>query len=448
MSDNKKILITGSSGFIGSHVCQLFTKEQIPHTLLKRSSHFSHHSKQKAEYSEYLYLDWPNDLDSLDLKNFSTIIHLAYPQIKQSDTEESLHQKHLLPVKSIITRIKATNPECHLIFISSQSSSSETSSKYGQIKHQTEQLIIKSDIPFTILVPGLVYGNGGKGLFGQIEKLTTLIPVIPVPGGDDKILQTVQVWDIAKAILKIVKNPDAHSRKKYFLANPPLTFAGFVKKISRSKKKNTLLLPIPDALILNVLGLMERIMKNPPFTKTNYLGLVQNREIDSIEGWKALEIEPISLDEGLNDLIQNPFPLLEEAEDKALAKEADYLFSSLFNKQAPYEIIERYIDAHSFIFKKNSASQKNQILQQIIDNRLDVEAIELALPEQESIIKDKLLLLCYLAELEPEFYPGFSNKNKSFLLGCLHLSYATIAMVLKKIKGHYLLWRHPECTMQ
>jgi nucleoside-diphosphate-sugar epimerase len=448
MSDNKKILITGSSGFIGSHVCQLFDKEEVPHTILKRSKFFSHHTKQKTAHSEDLYLEWPEDLESLDFKDFSAIIHLAYPQIKQSDTEESLHQKHILPVKRIIKRIKETNPGCHLIFISSQSSSAETSSKYGQIKYQTEQLILESDIPWTILVPGLVYGNGGKGLFGQIEKITSLFPVIPVPGGEDKILQTVQVWDIAKAMLILINNRDPHARKKYFLSNPPTTFATFVKKISVSKKMKTLLIPIPDSLILNALGLLERIMKNPPFTKTNYLGLVQNKEIDFIEGWRALGIEPMSLDEGLHEMVHNPFPLLEGVEEKALAKEATYLFSSLFHRHIPYEIIKRYISAHSFMFRDDSSSPGNQIVPYLIEKGLDIEAIELALPKKDNVLRNKLLLLCYLAELEPEFCTKFSNKHKNFILGCAHASYATLAMIIKKIKGHYLIWRHPECTMQ
>src|SRR5690606_11560687 len=98
-----------------------------------------------------------------------------------------------------------------------------------------------------------------KGLFGKILTLLNFSPVLPIPGGKDKEVQDVYIWDLVKGITLIIQNLDLHKNKLYYLANPPLPFINFIKAIKKNLHKSTLLLPIPDSITLRFLGLLERI---------------------------------------------------------------------------------------------------------------------------------------------------------------------------------------------
>jgi nucleoside-diphosphate-sugar epimerase len=456
MGKDGNILITGSSGFIGTHLCAFLEACDTPYITLKRRSQFldtqspsnSANVSTAHQKANTLELKWPEEISNIDFASFRAIIHLAYPQIKQSEPYENLHQKHILPVQTIISQIERTNSNCHLLFISSQSASPDTTSAYGRIKHETENILLDSTIPYSILVPGLVYGAGGKGLYGQIDCLISLSPFIPVPMGSDKTVQPVYIWDVIQAILRILENPNSHVQKKYYLATKPITFSTFVRKIAESKNVKRALLPVPDALVFSGLGFLECIFKNPPFTRTNYLGLVQLTEIDHETGWKTLDITPHSITDGLKESIQNPYPFLKDASERKLALEARYLFRQVFKQEIPFRILKKFIEAHHFL----DMTEETLDTEYMTKENLDAQALALMTGsrtgEKRTFLKSKMLLLSYLAELEPAYRHHFFNKKRSRFYAFPALAFMLLSTLFKYIKGRYILWRHPQCMMQ
>jgi nucleoside-diphosphate-sugar epimerase len=160
MNSAPRVLITGSSGFIGNHLCQILKEYDIDFTRLVRTSHSLINSDQisTSRIPNLIELSWPEHLTSLDLSPYSSIVHLAHAQIKQTMSKEELYASHIKPVEILIERIKESNPQCHFIFISSQSADPDSNSKYAQIKFAIEKILEKSEIAFTIIRPGLVYG--------------------------------------------------------------------------------------------------------------------------------------------------------------------------------------------------------------------------------------------------------------------------------------------------
>jgi len=455
MNPAPNVLITGSNGFIGNHLCQILKEYNIDFSRLVRASHQSISPTQhtSSSTSNLVEVSWPNDLTKLNLRPYSCIVHLAHAPIKQTMSEEVLYANHLKPVEIMIERIKKTNPQCHFIFLSSQSADPDSSSKYGQVKFALEKMLEKSEIAFTIIRPGLVYGATNKGLFGKILTLINFSPILPIPKGNDKKIQDIYIWDLVKAITLIIKNLDSHKNKLYCLANPPLPFIDFIKAIKNNLHKSTLLLPIPDSITLGTLDLLERIIKNPSFTKTNFLGLLNLHVMNHQEAWIKIGLSPTPLDEGLREMYEGHIPdtLAKTEKNFNLTKEADYLFKSLFGHAPSPTTTRRYIEADATLWPdKTSSTFLNMScnMSYILNERIDPEALELVLRKRKNILRNKLLLLSYLGEIDPHISPSFINEKDNRLIAFLHLGYGLLRTIVKTVKGHIILLRHSKCMMR
>lgn len=455
MNSAPRVLITGSSGFIGDHLCQILKEYDIDFTRLVRTSHSLINSDQinSSRGPNLIEISWPEHLTSLDLSPYSSIVHLAHAPIKQTMSKEELYAQHIKPIEVLIERIKKSNPECHFIFLSSQSADPDSSSKYAQIKFAIEKKLEKSEIAFTIIRPGLVYGTTKKGLFGKILTLQNISPILPIPSGKDKKIQDVYIWDLVKAITLITQNLDSHKNKLYYLANPQLPFNTFIQTIKRNLHKRTILLPISDSITLRFLDLLEKIIKNPSFTKTNFLGLLNLKVMNHQEAWIKIGLIPTPLENGLREMYEGRIPdsLAKTEHNLNLAKEANYLFNSLFNLPPSPTITKRYIEAEATLWPDKSSStlfNSSCDMSYILYKRIDPEALEMAIRKKKNILRNKLLLLSYLAEIEPDFSNLYLNHKENTALAFMHLAYGLLRTIVKTVKGHIILLRHSKCMMR
>lgn len=347
MCSKPNILVTGASGFIGGHVVSCLKEQGLSYKILKRGNNF-------LDDGENLTIDYPEGIKQIDFFNFSSVIYLSYAQVKQTQSEEDIYKSNIYPFKLLLEQIAVTNPKCGVVFISSFSSSQVTKSKYGLLKYNMEELLKKSNLQWTILVPGLVYSsNTNKGLYGKISLLLRYCPIIPVPYSKDRFIQPVSVLDIARACVEVAGNTNKYIGKVYFLAGDRIRFYEFIKAISHSLKKKRIFVPISDFFIFLFLGILEKLQKNPSFTRTNYLGLVSSKFIDCGESWKELNIKPLNLEEGLLSMKQEEQEFFVDP-----SYEAKRLFKYLFNSDIPEIVLKRYLECYPKFFNNSNTHSK------------------------------------------------------------------------------------------
>ncbi|MBX9742863.1 MAG: NAD-dependent epimerase/dehydratase family protein [Chthoniobacterales bacterium] len=432
------ILITGASGFIGSHICLLFEKNKIPYTILKRQET----QDSNREASNTISIEWPEGINLLDLSKFSSILYLTYIPICQSMSQEAIEYANLLPISLFIDRIKESNPACHLLFISSQSAISHTASKYGKIKLAAENLIKKSEVSWTILRPGLVIGASSKGLFSRISTLIRWVPIIPLVGTADNVIQPVYLSDIGNVIMKIVGSPESYAACEYNLASSPIKFHDFLRKIAISFHLKRLFLPLPKKLVYFSLLLIEHLWKNAPVTTTNLLGFLDLRIMPVEASWNALKMSPTPLGEALKGIAKEQEALNDLPFPYDLEIEAKILFKTLFSVSPSTKLIKRYLDAHQM---NKSMEICDPSIKYILSHQLDIEAVELAIRPKKTILTKKLLMLTFLAEIDPITSQAMVNEKDCRFFAFASLFYFFIRSIYKKVKGHFLLWRHPKC---
>ena len=120
------------------------------------------------------------------------------------------------------------------VYVSAVSAAYPRKNSYGQSKVEAEALVAASGIPWAVLRPTMVYGDGGGLHFAKLAALVGKAPgVFPVFGPGTAKLQPVHVEDVANAIRIALENPAALGGTWGVSGATVVTFDELVKRIAR-----------------------------------------------------------------------------------------------------------------------------------------------------------------------------------------------------------------------
>lgn len=213
----KKILITGASGFVGSHLVEA-AKDQL----------FEVHAAVRASsltdeiipfVDKFVYPDWnsPQDLDKLLLtEKYDFIIHAA--ALTKSKSEQEMYKVNVDFTKNLLQSVSnlAEKPK-RIVFVSSlaaigpipyqenrfiqDDSPYHPVTVYGRSKRDAE-LMIKEQfdhLPITIVRPTAVYGPREKDLFILFDTMNKGFE--PYIGRKPQALSFIYVKDLVEVLL-------------------------------------------------------------------------------------------------------------------------------------------------------------------------------------------------------------------------------------------------------
>jgi len=260
--DLRKILVIGASGYVGKNVCLALAANGFRVIAASRSCIGLQHPSIESVRSpdlEDASADWTRLFNGVDVA-----IHAA--GMVHGDVDDPRHEA--VNYKSILKLIAGASAAgvSRFVYISSLAAQSASFSKtvlteddepkpinaYGRAKLAAERAIRQSELQYTILRPVVIYGAGAKGNLALLERLSNLR--IPLPFGDlDAARSILSIDNLIGAILSVIQSSDA-AFQTYLVADPiPLSVKQIVSRIRRSKKRRTLLFPIPSSLLKAVL---------------------------------------------------------------------------------------------------------------------------------------------------------------------------------------------------
>ncbi len=260
----KSILITGATGFIGSHLTPQLEQENYQITIALRtpSSKLSHHKQIEIKNIDD-QTNWQNALENID-----TVIHMAARAhiLKESVANPEAEFNKIntqgtinLVRQSIQAKVK------HFIFLSSigavttlsdtiinESSPCNPDTPYGKSKLEAEKAIEKlcknTSMTYTILRPTLVYGANNPGNMERLLKLTA--KGLPLPlGSINNSRSLIYVGNLVESIMTCIDQPNAKNQTFIVSDGEDLSTPELIKKIGKAMEKTPLLLPIPPSLI-------------------------------------------------------------------------------------------------------------------------------------------------------------------------------------------------------
>ena len=256
-----KVLLTGASGFVGSHILDALRARDVPVALLLRTSSdkrflSQHLSKVESRTGSI------NDLESLNtaLGGISHIIHCAGCTKARKNAEFYIINQ--LGTRNVVTAANARGGQIErLVHISSLAVTGPATpdkparendrpnpiSSYGKSKALAEsELRDKCEVPFTILRPPAVYGPRDNGFFPMFQAVSRHI--LPRPSAT-QMLSLVFAEDLARGIVEALLDPMAAGRTYFISSAEIVSGRQMADEIAAKMGHWTAPLPMPPALL-------------------------------------------------------------------------------------------------------------------------------------------------------------------------------------------------------
>jgi NADH dehydrogenase len=257
------ILVTGASGFVGSHtvptllaaghrvvaLCRTMTSGE---TVVGRLA-----DAQRANVEVRIGdLTRPATLGPA-LAGIDGVVHLvALPRDFNGGAD--LRLVNTEGTRAMVAAMKSAGVR-RIIHMGAMGVTDDPALHYASSKAKAEALVSASDLAWTILKPSLQFGEG-DGFFNIVAGLVRLSPgIVPVPGDGLARFQPIHADDVAAVVVRAVADPTTVGGV-YELGGPRYwTYREITREVIRALGKRRAIVPMPVPLIRLVAGTAERL---------------------------------------------------------------------------------------------------------------------------------------------------------------------------------------------
>jgi NADH dehydrogenase len=172
-----KILVIGSSGFVGSHVMNHLKSLDAKLATFLRRGEIDNDSVQSYRGD----ITNPRDLEhAMELFRPDIVVHLV-GIIKEKKPDVTFQNIHVEGTKNIVQSAKKFGIK-KIIYISALGAAKNAATEYYKTKFEAEQIIRDSGLDYTILRPSLMFGKGAGFTNMLAKQLRLPLPFCPLIG--------------------------------------------------------------------------------------------------------------------------------------------------------------------------------------------------------------------------------------------------------------------------
>ncbi len=275
-----RALVTGATGFVGSHLAEALRRRGDEVTALARSSN------KAATLAPLGVKVVPGDLHDAGalqraVENQDVVFHVAGVVAARSEAD-FMRANRDGTANLVAAAERAGDPK--LILVSSMAAGGParygaplTGSEpphpvtaYGRSKLAAEQVVTATSLPWCILRPPMVYGPRDREVL-KVFRLARL-GMGPVFGDGGQQLSAVHGADLAAALVAVATSGGAEGRI-YYPCHPEIfTSAEFVRAVARAMDRRITILRIPDPIgraLLRITEASARLARQPTILTTD-----------------------------------------------------------------------------------------------------------------------------------------------------------------------------------
>jgi len=286
-----RALVTGSSGFIGSHLTQGLLKKGFKvFCLVRKESDLKWTKDLNVTFVKGNYLN----KDSLKkcVCGMDYVFHLA--AVLNAGDWDAYYNANVLATQNLIEACVEANQEIKkFVFVSSIAASGPLydkifrdencacvpSSLYGKSKLYAERVVNRfgTKIPVTIARPPIVIGTRQQELFVLMKLLEKRI--FPVIGKKDKQMSICFIDDLVRALILMAESEQACSQTYYVTDPKAYSWREMLKIIAQKMGVYPYVVKIPYPVLLSIAQFSEiyaNITGKEPLITTRYICSTRN----------------------------------------------------------------------------------------------------------------------------------------------------------------------------
>jgi len=283
-----KVFLTGGTGFVGKHMLKRLLSEGHSVRAVVRDPAKS----GSQEGVEFL----PGDVVSgtgLDsaMQGCDAVIHLVGIIIeKGNNTFEAVHH---LGDRNVVEAAQRTGIK-RLVLMSALGVRADAVAEYQTSKWKGEEEVRKSGIPFCILRPSLIFGEG-DGFVTQMMDTMRKAPLFrPVPGDGMPKFRPIHIDDVTFCFVRAL-TAEAATNQTIDLGGPDeLTLNNVLQEIARCAKVSKPAVHIPMPLMMAAAAVAQTLLPNPPVTVGQLKMLREGSTCDIAPMVRVFGIQPKS----------------------------------------------------------------------------------------------------------------------------------------------------------
>ncbi|HEX6980427.1 MAG TPA: complex I NDUFA9 subunit family protein [Alphaproteobacteria bacterium] len=266
MTDQRRIVVFGGSGFIGRHVVERLRLDGWRVRVAARHPErlaFAM-SKDGGDRVEAVRADIAGDPAAVEAavdgaEAVANLVGILYERGRQSF--ERIH----VDAAGRLGMIAAAAGARRFIHISALGAAATSPSAYARSKATGEIVVRRTFPPATIFRPSIVIGPGDH-FFNRFARMARYSPALPLIGGGNTRFQPVYVGDVAAALATALRDPATQGRNYELVGPRTYTFRELMMLMLVETHRTRLLVSLPFPIARMEAGLLE-LLPRPPLTR-------------------------------------------------------------------------------------------------------------------------------------------------------------------------------------
>ena len=290
------LLVTGATGFLGRRVVQaLQLAGHSPVRCLLHRSPSGGASLVDGVETAHGNVQDPASLAAA-MASVDAVVHLV-GIIRERPPATTFAGVNHVGTRNVVEAAKAAGVK-HIVYVSALGARDDPRFPYARSKWLGEQEVINSGVPFTILRPSILFGEGDE-FFNTLAALVKLLPLVPVAGSGANRLQPIAADDVARCVATTVLQEGHYGRIVEIGGPRQYTYRELLGAVAAVLRVRRLRVHVPVPFMRAMAAVMERFLPRPPVTREQlrYLDLDSVADEDSVE--REFSFAPQPLEENL-----------------------------------------------------------------------------------------------------------------------------------------------------
>jgi NADH dehydrogenase len=260
-----KVLVTGASGFVGSHVVRGLAGEGFQVRAMARGIH-----EERVPAGVEAFAGDVADPSSLRaaVAGMDAVVHLV--AIIAERGRQTYERVNIGGTRNLLAAIAGARAP-RLVHVSALGAAPDPRFPYLRSKWLAEEAVRSSEASWTILRPSAVFGEGA-GFFRPIVWSLRWMPVYPMVAGGRTRFQPIAVEDLTRCVAASLRDPSTAGRTIDLGGPEVLEFGQIVRVVMEALGKRRRIVALPVAAA-RPFAAVNRLLRDP---------LVTNEQLDMV----------------------------------------------------------------------------------------------------------------------------------------------------------------------